>query len=288
MGATVQMADGILSRGWERPRDMTEAAAPALGAAPSVGGLSKRQRQIVARVRDHGFVTIETLAEEFDTSAQTVRRDIIRLSEVGLLQRFHGGAGLADTTARPMRARASDDRSEEKRRVGLCVAGLITNGSTVFLDGGSTAQAVGEALREHQGLRIVTNNLLAALSAGRSGPGQVHLTGGELRGDDGTLVGSQTVSMLQDIRVDTAVIGCAGFDTDGSPMDFDGERIAVKRAAMRSARVVVLATDPSKFLRQALMRVAPASSLSVVASSAPPPPALADAFAAAQVRVVVG
>lgn len=259
-----------------------------LEAYPGQFSLSKRQRQIVERVRDQGFVTVEALAEEFDTSTQTVRREIIRLSEAGVLQRFHGGAGLPDGAPKPARASHLDDGADSMLRVGAVVAGLVPDGATVFLDAGAMAQAVGHSLAGHRDLRIVTNSPHAGLSVGWLGASQVQLTGGELRGADGALVGAQAIESLQDIRVGVAVIACAGFDGDGAPMDFDGETIAVKRAAIRVASQVIVTADAARFSRAALMRIVPASSIGVVAASAEPPPRLAEAFAAARVRVVVG
>jgi DeoR family glycerol-3-phosphate regulon repressor len=64
----------------------------------TVPQLNARQNEILIRVEASGFVTIESLAEEFSVSAQTVRRDIIFLSDAGLLQRFHGGAGVIGNT----------------------------------------------------------------------------------------------------------------------------------------------------------------------------------------------
>lgn len=250
-------------------------------------GLSKRQRQIVDRVRDQGFVTIETLAEEFDTSAQTVRRDIIRLSEIGVLQRFHGGAGLADASVKPARSARVDNTAAERQRVAEIVARQIAPGSSVFLDAGATAQAVAIALRNHQGLRVVTCNLLAALSLGGVPAIAVQVTGGELRGEDNALVGYQAITMLQDVRVDVAVIGCSGFDLDGAPMGFDGEKIAVKRAAMRRASRSILAADASKFERTAMMRIAAPETFAMLVTSAPPGAAMAEAMAAAPLAVVV-
>ena len=71
--------------------------------------LNDRQSQIVDRVERLGFVTIEALAEEFRVSSQTVRREIIRLDELGLIHRFHGGAGRCGT----VRHRVKNDHHGE-------------------------------------------------------------------------------------------------------------------------------------------------------------------------------
>ncbi len=260
---------------------------PTLTDDGALDGLSKRQIQIVERVRDQGFVTIEALAEEFDTSAQTVRRDIIRLSEIGLLQRFHGGAGLAETTSRPARVTKLDDTIDDKRRIAAALARMIGPNSSVFLDAGSTARMVAEALRNHQGLRVVTSNLFAALALADAPRVSIQIVGGEMRGDDCAIVGSQAASMLMDVRVDVAVIGCDGFDQDATPMSFDSEKIAIKRAAMRGAAAAILAADASKLLRPAMMRVGPPGAFTTLVTSAEPPPRLAHAFTAAGLAVVV-
>lgn len=219
-------------------------------------GLSERQKAIVAIVGEQGFATIDALARHFDVSAQSVRRDIIRLDADGLLQRFHGGAGIRETTVRLGYAEKRIIASDAKERIGQVAASLIPEGAAVFLDVGTTVEAVARALRQKRALRVFTVSLpAAAILTGRPGI-ELYVFGGSVRGADGSLTGESTVAAIGRFRFDHAVIGYSGFDADGALMDFDLEKVAVKQQAIARSAAVLAVGDSSKFARHALVRVA--------------------------------
>lgn len=252
---------------------------------------SARHDRILAAVAARGFATIEALAQQLGVSAQTVRRDVIALDGAGRLQRFHGGAGMPEAAGGgavrlswQTRQRVATDG---KQAIGLTAAALTGAGSTVFIDVGTTAEAVARALADGPGCAVVTNSLrAAALIAGREAFA-LHVAGGTVRGSDGSLVGATTLAGIAEFRFDLAVIGCSGFDRDGAPMDFDLDKIAVKRAAMVRAAASVVVADAGKHARVALARIAPAEQFSHLVTDAPPPPPLAAAFAAAGLPVLL-
>lgn len=215
--------------------------------------LNARQERILAITESQGFVTIEKLAEGFGVSGQTIRRDIIALSEAGLLQRFHGGAGPAGA-AEALRLdyrRKTEISVDDKTRIGAEAAGLIPDGAAVFLDVGSTVECAAKALGARNGLRVFTNSMRAAL---HFDPRQHDVTvlGGRLAGRDGSLVGEDVVLALADLRVDVALLGCSAVDEGGRVMDYDLSKIAVKKCAMKSAARSFLLAGKVKFGRAAL------------------------------------
>lgn len=251
------------------------------------GDVNARQQRILAVVRARGFATIEALARELDVSAQTVRRDIIRLDEVKLLQRFHGGAGLRDSAVRVGYAEKRVQAAEAKDRIGQRVAELVPDGTSVFLDVGTTAEAVARALGERRrGLKIFTNGMAAARLLAEFPTNEVFVLPGHVRGPDGSLTGEATVAAIGEFRADFAVVAVSGFDTDGAPMDFDLGKIAVKRAMAARARRTILAADSSKFERQATARIAPLAQFRTLVAEAEPKRALADALLAAKVEFI--
>ena len=237
--------------------------------------LNDRQQQILALVREQGFVTVETLAGRFNVTSQTVRRDIIRLESLALLQRFHGGAGLRNATARPAYADKRHAALDAKARIARRTAELIPNGAAVYLDVGTTAEAVAEALREKDSLRVFTNNLRAAAILAGLPWIELFVTGGFVHGADGSMVGESVGRSLRDLRPDVAVIAYSGFDDDGALMDFDLQKVAVKQMMIAQARSALAVGDAGKFQRAATMRIAPLSALSGLVSDAEPPEPLA-------------
>lgn len=215
--------------------------------------LNARQNQILMRTEASGFVTIEGLAEEFGVSAQTVRRDIIFLSEEGLLQRFHGGAGVISNTE-TLRLDHQHKQSvsvDDKARVAEAAVALIPEGATIFLDVGTTVEMTASVLNRRPGFRIFTNSMRAALAFDPSHH-DVNVLGRKVEGRDGSLVGEEIMLSLAALRVDYALIACSAVDNDGRVMDFDLSKVAVKKAAMSSATKKFLLATPSKFGRTAL------------------------------------
>ncbi|MDJ0933027.1 DeoR/GlpR family DNA-binding transcription regulator [Breoghania sp.] len=218
---------------------------------------SSRQQRILNLTERQGFVTIENLADEFNVSAQTIRRDIITLSEAGRLQRFHGGAGVVDTkeNLRLNHHQKAHISVDAKRKVATSTADLIPDGASVFLDVGTTVEFTAEALNEREGLKIFTNSIRAALAFDPSRH-DVNVLGGRMTGRDGSLTGEEIIAALHGLNFDYALIACSGIEDGGRVMDYDMSKIAVKKSAMRAARRSLLLATPSKFGRSALATIA--------------------------------
>lgn len=175
-------------------------------------------------------------------------------------------------------AEKRERQPEAKSRIGAALAALLPPRQSLFLDVGTTVEAAAVALAGRGGDRIFTNSMVAALAFGRTEHPAVHLLPGRLGGGDGSLVGGETAAALANLALDVAVIACSGFDAAGAPMDFDPEKVAIKRAAMAAARMTVLLCQAEKFGRSALVRVAPAQAFATLLCDAPPPEKLGRAF----------
>jgi DeoR family glycerol-3-phosphate regulon repressor len=220
--------------------------------------LSNRQRIILERVLSSGYVTIEALAAEFDVSAQTVRRDIIVLSNAGRLQRFHGGAGPVDgaEAARLDHLEKREIAWAEKEIIGRRAAAAVPQGATIFLDVGTTIERCAQELAQRPGFRIFTNSIRTAMVFDPS-EHEVYVIGGRLTGRDGSLTGEEVILRLQDVHLDIALIACSAVDANGRVMDFDASKIAIKKAAMATASAAYLLATYSKFNRVAVATIAP-------------------------------
>lgn len=220
--------------------------------------LTERQSAILEMVERRGYVTVEGLADAFGVSAQTVRRDIIAMDAAGLLQRFHGGAGSA-RQAQALRlghGRKLAIAADSKRRIAEEAARLVPAGAVVYLDVGTTLEAVAAALSALEDLVVFTNSMRAALAIDHNRHA-VHVLGGVMAGQDGSLVGEHVALRLSDVRLDLAFIGCSAVDDAGDVLDFDLRKIAIKKVAMASARTAVLCATRDKFGRTARARIAP-------------------------------
>lgn len=215
--------------------------------------LSDRQSQILEIVGQSGFATIEGLAERFGVSAQTVRRDIIALSDAGRLQRFHGGAGpIEREEAARLDYHAKQQISRpEKQVIGKKAAALIPEGSVLYLDVGTTVEACAGYLAKRKGFTIFTNSMPAAMKFDPADH-RVFVLGGRMAGRDGSLVGTDIVETLNSVSLDFALIACSAVDANDRVMDFDLDKVAIKKAAVNSAKTSMLLATKSKFGRSAL------------------------------------
>ncbi len=219
--------------------------------------LNQRQTRILERIRQTGYGAIEGLAVDFAVTAQTIRRDINALCGAGLLQRYHGGAGLPSSVENLSYDSRQIIAHEEKRRIGRLVAAEIPNHASLMINIGTTTEEVAKALLDHVGLRVVTNNINVANILRIGTDCEVVVTGGVLRNRDGGIIGSAAVETISKFKVDIAVIGVSGIDRDGTLLDYDSREVRVAQSIIANARSVYLAADHSKLGRSAMVRLAP-------------------------------
>lgn len=233
-----------------------------------------RQTEILEIARSEGRVEVDTLARRFGISVQTIRKDLAELSLQGALKRVHGGAMLPARLTNIGYEERRALNADAKTRIGKACAALIPENATVFLNIGTTTEAVARALLGHRNLMVVTNNLNIAniLSAN---PGcDVMVAGGFLRRADGGLTGAQTTQVIANFKFDLAVIGCSALDTDGDILDFDLEEVSVSQMIIRQSRKVILAADTAKFERTAPVRIASLEDVDQMVTDAPLPQAM--------------
>ena len=148
-----------------------------------------RHEGILSLLRRRGFVSIGGLAESFRVSEQTVRRDLKALEKQGQVTRYHGGAGLPSGPADRSCENRKVSFAAEKKRIARKVATDIPEGATVFIDIGTTMEAIAEALLDHRGLTVITNHPFVAVMLSRHPNSRILPAGGNLRHNDHATTG---------------------------------------------------------------------------------------------------
>ena len=237
--------------------------------------LSIRQNEILDLARAEGRVLVDDLAQRFDVTLQTIRRDLGEMAEAGLLDRVHGGAvPRAGTVNLGYEARRRMN-AEAKAAIGTACAAMIPDNCSLILNLGTTTEAVAQALIHHSNITVVTNNINVA-NIMLANPGcEIMVAGGALRRSDGGLVGELTTQFFEQFKVDYAVIGTSALNHDGDLLDFDLAEVRVSRAILRQARQVFLVTDHSKIGRAAPVRIASLSEIDRLFTDQPLPADLA-------------
>jgi len=239
-------------------------------------------------VRQRQSATVEQLAEILEVTLQTVRRDIQKLAEMGLLVRFHGGVRMPSATVENIaHPRRQTMHAEGKTRIAKAIAQAIPNGCSLILNIGTTTEAVAKALMRHQGLRVITNNLNVAAILSSNADCEVIVAGGVVRTRDRGIVGEAAVDFIRQFKVDIAVIGISAMEPDGSLRDFDLREVKVAQTIIQQSREVWLAADHSKFDRQAMVELAKLNQIDRLFTDAPPPAHFASLLQEAEVQCIV-
>lgn len=213
-----------------------------------------RQEAMIELVREHGYMSIEQLAEHFSVTPQTVRRDLNRLARHGQLRRVHGGAGLESSTVNTAYSTRKTLYRDEKARIARCLAEQIPDHASLFINIGTSNEVIAQALLHHRGLEVITNNLNVAAILQHKEDFTVIVAGGQVRPRDGGLIGEATIDFINQFKVDYGIIGISGIDEDGSLLEFDYQEVRVAQAIIANSRRVYLAADASKFHRNPVVR----------------------------------
>lgn len=251
--------------------------------------LNRRQNQILDRLAQRGYITIEELVAAFDVSPQTLRRDLQILADSGMLRRHHGGASASISTANVAYGERHIELAAEKARIGRAAAELVRPGSSLFLTPGTTvdALATGIAQRAPSGLRVVTNSTVAAALL-EACPGiDIQLTGGSWCRHNRSVGGLAALAIVDSYRCDLHLTSIGGIDGDGNLLEYRDEEAVVGRAMLKNARRRILLADHSKFTRVATSRLAHLSDIDTLITDRPPPPAAARLIEQAGCQLVV-
>jgi len=237
---------------------------------------SFRQPDILEIARTEGKVMVEDLAERFDVTVQTIRRDLTELANAGKLERVHGGAILPSGVTNIIYDERRRLNEDAKQAIARACAAAIADSSSVFLDIGTTTEAVAHELLDHSNLMVVTNNMNVANILLANKTCEIVVAGGSLRRSDNGLVGNLTARTIENFKFDTAILGCSALDEDGDLLDFDIQEVVVGQTLLKRSREVFLVADHSKFHRSAPVRIGSLRDIDRIFTDLPLPGALAE------------
>ena len=248
---------------------------------------AERQLRIRQMFESRDFIDSETLGRELEASESSVRRDLDILEQEGVLRRVYGGAlAVQQPPGRAFDfAQESERLSSEKGRIARLAAGLIENGQTVILDGGSTVAAVARELGS-KSLHIVTNSLPIAESLESQRNIELTLTGGYFDPRLRVMIGPFCEQMLGAIRADMLIMGVgsiseAGFSNNNTLV------VGSEQKMIEVAAKVIIVADHTKFGRGGMIPVAPLSAAHLVVSDSDLAPEYLDLLRDNRVEVLL-
>ena len=217
---------------------------------------TERHEAILELARAQSRVTVDALASHFAVSVQTIRKDLNTLCDQRLLTRVHGGATMPSGVENLEYEARRRIAAEAKDAIGRAAAALIPNDASLFINIGTTTEAVSQALLDHSGLLVITNNINVANRMRVYPRFEVVIAGGVVRPSDGGIVGEAAAGFFSQFKVDYAIIGASALDEEGTLLDYDYREVKVAQAIIANARHVILVADQGKFARSAPVRIA--------------------------------
>lgn len=246
-----------------------------------------RHQQILEMIGESGFASIQTLADHFGVTPQTIRRDLNILSKNGMVLRFHGGAGLTVSTENVDYASRKVLCLPEKQRIAKMTASHIPTRASLFINIGTTTEEVAKNLFDHERLRVITNNLNVAKLLADHANVEVIVAGGLVRQRDCGIVGEAASDFIRQFKVDYGIIGISGIDLDGTLLDFDYREVRAARAIIENSRKVFLVADHSKIGRNAMVRLGNIEEIDALFTDRHPPGELVEVLHRAEVQLYV-
>ncbi len=251
--------------------------------------LAEERRAILLReLNDAGYVQAAELADRLNISAITIRRDLIQLEEEGLCVRKRGGAmrsAQSVTLELPYQVK-QHSYIAEKRRIAEAAARLVSHGSTIILDAGSTTYALAQLLTQKR-ITVVTNDLQIAVKLAGNPNINLICTGGIARSNVYSLHGSQVESFIRSLRVDLTFLGADAIHADGTVSNVTLEEAMIKQAMIGAAERVVLLADSSKFEKAGFARVCSLRELDTIITDCGIPREKQELLAAMGVKAII-
>ncbi len=245
-----------------------------------------RQRKIREWLDSEEFLDLESLCKRLDASESTIRRDLTSLENEGVLKRVYGGAMALQPREHTMDfAFQSEHMVAEKRRIAAVTAGLLRDGQTVLLDGGSTVAEVARAL-VNRSLHVITNSLPIADILSDARDVEVTLTGGYLYPRVRALLGPICERTLSSVSADVLVMGIAGI-TEAGFSNSNTLVVGPEQKMIEAARKVIIVADRSKFGQGSVIQLAPLDMADVVVSDAGLPGKYAEILKANGVELLI-
>jgi DeoR family fructose operon transcriptional repressor len=253
----------------------------------------EREFMIINKLKVERVVHLAELSVSIGVSENTIRRDLQRLEERGILKRTHGGAVLAGEA---QDSHNSDDidwlarqkqSPAEKERIGREAARLVHDGEAIILDAGTTTMQIARLLHEKRSLTVVTNAVNIGLELARNSDITVMLTGGILRELSKSLIGPLAEEFLSNsIHVDRLFLSAGGVSVDAGITNANTIEVPIKRAMIRAAREVVLVVAHEKVGRRSFTQIAPLDAIGTIITDDGVDPEQAAALEACGIKVI--
>ncbi len=208
---------------------------------------AQRREKILELIREDGHAKVQELSRLFKVTEVTIRQDLEKLEEQGLIKREHGGAILSDagTNVRNF-SLANQTNIEAKRAIAREAVKFISDGDTIILDSGSTTTELARLISGFHNLTVITNALNIAMILGSDASINLNVTGGEFKPPTLSLTGMKAANYFTNIHADKVFLATAGINLKTGLTYPSISDLVVKKAMIEASDTVYLVADSSK------------------------------------------
>lgn len=226
----------------------------------------ERRKIIMEKLNEQQRVIIKDLSREIKVSEATLRTDLTKMEEEGLLKRTHGGAILPDDIDNETSFSTREQKNrDEKSAIAKKATELISNGQCIMLDASSTALELARCLKDMQiRLTVVTSGINTALELHDHPDITVILLGGIVKKGSYSLEGSLGINILSQINIDLMFTSANGFSFESGLTDFSVYEVELKKAMVNAAKRVVALLDHTKINKNSIASFASTNQIDII------------------------
>jgi DeoR family transcriptional regulator of aga operon len=255
--------------------------------------LNRRCEQIIKFLLRTGTATVEEILEVAGSSAPSIRRDLAKLENRGLIRRTHGGATLVEPLLyEPFRYDSSflarEQRfAEEKRRIGLAAAELIQANETVGLTAGTTTTHIGRSLRHREKIQVVTNAINIGMELCNQPGIRTYLTGGVVPWAwSFSLTGNAALTFLDNVIMDKVFLSVTGLDAERGATTLESDEALVYQKMLKQAKQVIVVADASKLGKVSPAFICPVNEMNILITDTGAPAEALEPFERQGIRII--
>ena len=210
--------------------------------------ITERQNNIIEIIKKNQKVSVNELADKFYISESSIRRDLDKLQNDGIIKRVHGGAVIVNGSSNePPYDLRTYQYTVEKKRISEYAVRFIKEGQTIFLDSSSTVAFLAANLSTFHNITIITDNISTAMDISRKTDLCVYCAGGKIRENSFSTIGVFTQKFFENFNADISFISCRSFHITKGCSEAIEEETHIKRTMIEHSGKTILLCDSSKF-----------------------------------------
>ena len=216
--------------------------------------LSERHQKILELLKVNGIVSVNSLSRQLNVSSVTIRKDLGLLEEKKLLYRSHGGAIQIDPYIANRHVQEKEKQfPEEKKRIGMKAAEMLTPNDAIIIASGTTVFA--RCIPPEAQLTVLTSAMNVAMALLNCQQVEVIQLGGIVRHTSSSVTGEYALRMLENFSGTKLFLGVDGIDLKYGLTTTNFMEASVNRAMIDAAQKIIVLTDSSKFGRRGFGKI---------------------------------